>query len=273
MHKFVVFNRRIISTENSRLSAASAATLYGKGVFTTVAIYKHEPFQWEKHWRRLSADADKTGINLAVFSERTVKTSLTEIIAENKVAGGRARITVFDESASRIWQAKSKTETSFSIQTADFRAASNDLRLTVSPFPINSESPLAGVKSCNYLENILALENAKARGFDEAVRLNEREEIVSTATANIFWTKDNEIFTPATETGCLAGTTRALVSENFKIVETQARLQEIIEADEVFLTSAGIGIVKVKSLDAKIFSAASPIITELKNFFRRLTEK
>jgi branched-subunit amino acid aminotransferase/4-amino-4-deoxychorismate lyase len=273
MHKFVSFNRRLISAENSRLSAVSSAALYGKGVFTTIAIYNHEPFQWEKHWQRLSADAEKTGVNLSDLPERIIETALAEIIAENNVASGRARITLFDESAGRIWQAKLKTETSFTIQTVDFRPVSNNLQLTVSPFPINSKSPLAGVKSCNYLENILALENAQANGFDEAIRLNERGEIVSATAANVFWTKSGEIFTPSLKTGCLAGTTRSLIAENLPVVETKTRLNEIIEADEVFLTSAGIGIVKVESIDSKGFSAATPKINELKLFFRRLTQK
>lgn len=256
MHKFVCFNRRLISAENSFLSAASSAALYGKGVFTTIVIYDAKPFQWEKHWRRLSADAEKTGVDLSALSEHEIKTSLAEIIAENEVADGRARVTIFDESAGRIWRAQSKTGTSFSIQTADFRLVSDALRLTVAPFPVNSKSILAGVKSCNYLENILTLENARASGFDEAIRSNERGEIVSAATANVFWTKDGEIFTPSLRTGCLAGTTRALALENFKVSQKQAKIDELIEADEVFLTSAGLGIVKAKSLDEKYFPDA-----------------
>lgn len=274
MHKFVSFNRRVISAENSFLSAASAAALYGRGVFTTIAIYDAEPFQWEKHWRRLSADAEKTGVDLSALSELSIKTSLAEIITENKVSNGRARVTIFDESAGRIWQAKSKTETSFSIQTADFRPVSNHLRLTVSPFPVNSESPLAGVKSCNYLENILALENAEAGGFDEAIRLNERGEIVSAAAANVFWTKNDRLFTPSLETGCLAGTTRAVLLENFKVSQVNARISELIEADEVFITSAGLEIVKVKSIDRRDFlDSETKNVIQMQKFFRSFLEK
>jgi branched-subunit amino acid aminotransferase/4-amino-4-deoxychorismate lyase len=116
------------------------------------------------------------------------------------------------------------------------------LRLTVSPFLVNSTSPLAGVKSCNYLENLLSLEEAERRGFDEAIRLNEKQEIVSAGAANVFWIKNKKIHTPALETGCLAGTTREFLSENIAVHEVKSRLNEIIEADEVFLTSAGIGV-------------------------------
>lgn len=271
MHKFVCFNRRLISAENACLSVFSSAALYGKSVFTTIAVFNRKPFQWEKHWRRLRADAEKIRVDLSALSEQSIKIALAEVIAANKFENGRARVTLFDESSARIWQPQSKTETSFSIQTADFLPVLSDFRLTVSPFPVNSKSPLAGVKCGNYLENILALEKAKTENFDEAIRLNERGEIVSASAANVFWTKSGAIFTASPETGCLPGTTRAFVTENFPVTETAARFGEILEADEVFLTSAGIGIVKVESIGSTIFSGASVKTVELKNFFRNFT--
>ena len=59
----------------------------------------------------------------------------------------------------------------------------------------------------------MALENAKAKGFDEAIRLNERGEVASACMANVFWIKDKKLFTPDLETGCLAGTTREFIIE------------------------------------------------------------
>lgn len=244
MHRFACFNRQILPVENAHLNAVSAAALYGKSVFTTVAVYNFKIFLWEKHWARLTENARKLKINLSEFSEDTIKNSLLEILKKNDVRTGRARITFFDESETSVWQIDSKQQTVFLIQTANFRKIENALKLTVSPFRVNSNSPLTGVKSGNYLENILAWETAKSENFDEAIRLNERDEIVSACLANIFWKKDGEIFTPSLETGCLRGTTREFVLENQIVFETQAKLNEIIEADEFFLTSAGIGIVK-----------------------------
>ena len=132
--------------------------------------------------------------------------------------------------------------------TGDLREVPDKLRLTVSPFLVNSTSPLAGIKSCNYLENILALEEAKKRGFDEAVRLNERGEIVAACLANIFWRKNEQLFTPSLATGCLAGTTREFVLENETGFETKAGLEVLKNADEIFLTSAGLGICKISEL-------------------------
>jgi len=243
MPNFLSFNHKIIFADNAFLSASSSAALYGKGIFTTVAVHKFVPFLWERHWRRLTNNARKIEIDLVGFSDKNVSNSLHEIIEKNNLAYGRARITFFDESPASVWQTNQKKQTSLLIQTAEFRLAPEKFRLTVSPFRVNSTSPLAGVKSCNYLENILSLEDAKAKGFDEAIRLNEKEQVVSACLANIFWKKNDAIYTPALETGCLEGTTRSFVFENFSVTERKANLTELYEADEIFLTSAGIGII------------------------------
>lgn len=256
MHAFASLNLKIYSPDEIKLSAISSAALYGRGIFTTVAIYNGKPFLWEKHWRRLIENAGKVGLNLSEFSEEKVKKAFTEIVVQNKSKNGRARITFFDESAISIWSFETNNKTSLLITTADFRKI-KDINLTVSPYPINSKSPLNGVKSCNYLENLIALEEAKQRSFDEAVRLNERGEIASACMANLFWIKDAKIFTPALKTGCLAGTTREFLLETPAIEEKTSTLEELNEADEIFLTSAGIGVGKVgrfeeKTLESKI---------------------
>jgi branched-subunit amino acid aminotransferase/4-amino-4-deoxychorismate lyase len=92
---------------------------------------------------------------------------------------------------------------------------------------------------------LLAHEQAKVRGFDEAIRLNERGEVTSGCVSNVFWVKEGRLFTPALSTGCLAGTTREYVLENLECSEVEAGVAEIERADAIFLTSAGIGVVAV----------------------------
>ncbi len=245
MHQFVFFNNRPIPDSECKISAISSSSLYGKGIFTTIAIKEKKAFLWEKHWRRLNENAKKIGIDLSSFSEKFLAAALDDLIKKNEIENARARINFFDENSSKIWHFETESETSLLIMTDDLRQTPKNLRLTVSPYFVNSTSPLAGVKSCNYLENIFALEEAKKRGFDEAVRLNERGEIVSACVANIFWRKNGRLFTPSLKTGCLAGTTRESVLENEKGLETEENLETLKNADEIFLTSAGLGICKV----------------------------
>ncbi len=227
------------------------AFLYGKGVFTTVRIVGGEPFLWEKHWRRLNENAGVIGIDTAALGESAVRDSLLRTIKQSGVANGRARITIYDASASSVWSEPSETKTEFSVIAAPLRPVPETFRLGISPYRINSASPLAGVKSCNYLENLLAIENARELCFDEAVRLNERGEIAGAAMANLFWLADGVLHTPPLSSGCLAGTTREYVLEKLDCKETSATLEDLKKADAIFLTSAGIGVKLVSGFSDK----------------------
>jgi branched-subunit amino acid aminotransferase/4-amino-4-deoxychorismate lyase len=242
MHEFVSFNGELVSADAANISAASPAALYGKGVFTTLAINGGLPLLFEKHWRRLKNDASKLQIDLADLSELTVERDLGSLIRANSLAHGKARITFFDRSAGTRWKATSASKTAVLIMTGDRRIAGTALRIGVSPYRVFSSSPLAGVKSCNYLENILAIDDAVRNGLDEAIRLNERGEITSACMANVFWTKNGRCFTPSLRTGCLPGTVREFVIENIDCEEVAASAEALTDTDGIFLTSSGIGV-------------------------------
>ena len=257
MHELISFNNIICRSAEAQISAVSSAALYGKGVFTTLAIYHGLPFLWDEHFLRLQNHAVKTGLNLEVDKLR-LETALRELIAANNCRDGRARITIFDNSASRLWQTPENppAEESVLITTADVHVNRADWKLGVSPFRVNTSSPLAGVKSTNYLENLLAAEEAKLRGFDEAVRLNERGEIAAGCLSNIFWIADGKIFTPPLATGALNGTMRNFViktaaESGFEVVEKISELGGIRKADAVFMTSAGIGVKRVSRFEQR----------------------
>lgn len=230
----------------------SSSFLYGRGIFSTISIIQRKPFLWEKHWRRLTENAEKLGIDLSEFDEACVVEKLTDTIEESPTLNGRARITFSDESPSKVWSGGNQKNTNISIITAHRRKRPDNFKLAVSPNRINTTSPLVGVKSCNYLEPILSLEEANTRGFHEALRLNEHGEVASACMANLFWLKGEKLFTPSLETGCLAGTTREFVLENLECDEVFTGIEAIQEADAIFLTSAGIGVVEVAEFDGKL---------------------
>ncbi|HVF91843.1 MAG TPA: aminotransferase class IV, partial [Blastocatellia bacterium] len=131
-----------------------------------------------------------------------------------------------------------------------------DLSITISPHRLPSHGPLAGIKRTSMLENLLAFEEARSRGFKEAVMLNERGEIVSATAGNIFWIERDEIFTPSVSTGCIAGITRGLVYDIAKrlrmhLIEGGFPIQRLLDARELFLTSTVRGIDPVASFDIK----------------------
>jgi branched-chain amino acid aminotransferase len=249
--------------ENARRTVSE---LYGKGVFTTIAIVEGLPFVWDKHWRRLTSNASALGMDLSFHSEGTVRDGLLELIAESEVSVGRARITFSDESASRIWSTHSERQTSLSTIVAERRPIPDNFKLTVSPHRINTTSPLAGIKSCNYLEHLLAFEQATNRGFHEAIRVNERGEIASACMANVFWERDGEFYTPSLKTGCQAGTTREYILENVACHEVEAEIEELERAERIFLTSAGLGVVAVAEFNSRQLDTSDHQLSRLLPF-------
>jgi branched-subunit amino acid aminotransferase/4-amino-4-deoxychorismate lyase len=237
--------------------------LYGTGVFTTIAIVDGLPFLWEKHWRRLTAHAAKLEIDVSDYSAAEVFETLTLEIERAGLKEGRARITFSDESESEIWSRGGEKKTSLSIITAERRPVSNESSLTDSPYRINTTSPLAGIKSCNYLEHLLAHNEARSRGLDEAIRLNERNEVASGCMANIFWLKEGKLYTPSLKTGCLAGTTREFVLENLSCEEVEVGIEELDNVEGIFLTSAGVGVVQVRDFDGRKFETVDHEIQTL----------
>jgi branched-subunit amino acid aminotransferase/4-amino-4-deoxychorismate lyase len=251
MHGSVSLNGEIVRVDKALLPAISVAAFYGKGVFTTLSIYDREPFLWDKHWRRLNENAKWIGLDLSDQSESTTRESLSNLIARNNSVDSRARITFFDRSATAAWPIDGDRKLAILITTAAFRYKSQRYRLTVSPYSINSRSPLAGVKSCNYLEHLLAYEEAIRLCFDEALRSNESGHMSSACMANVFWQKNGRLFTPSLATGCLRGTTREFILENIECKEVEADRSELESVDAIFLTSAGIGVVAAAEFDGR----------------------
>ena len=230
---------------------ANSALLYGKGVFTTISIRSGEPFLWEKHWYRLCDNADRLGIDLSNFGEAETRSALEESIGGKPLSRGRARITFIDVSPSRMWGGSGEKKTELLICTGPIRPRPDRLKVTLAPHLVNSTSPVAGVKSCNYLEHLMAYEEAQARGFDEAVRVNEKGHVTSACMANVFWEADGKLYTPSLSTGCLSGTTREFVMENLDCEEVEAGIEVFESADRIFLTSAGLGVAPVAEFNGR----------------------
>jgi branched-chain amino acid aminotransferase len=197
-----------------------------------------------------------------------VEAGVAALVAASGVVDGRARVTIL-RAAAGLWRGPSERESDALVFVAD-RAARDrpTAALTVSPYRINAASPLAGVKSTAYVEHLLALDEARARGFDEAVMLNERGEVVEATAANVFWARDGELFTPSLATGCLAGVTRRFVLEaaarrKVRVGEGSYPLAALGEADEVFLTNSGWGLFPVAQFDLHAYAAPGPMLALL----------
>ena len=275
MHPVIYLNKTMVEATKARVAPVSSAMLYGRGVFTTLAIYNSQPFLWSKHWQRLAAHAKKLDIDHTGCTEKNVGEALHKLIAVNQVREGRARVILLARSGRDIWKTKTPgaKKTDLLIMTGEpQKLAPTGMSLAVSPFRTNTSSPLTGIKSLNYLEHVLAWEEAQSRDFDEAVVLNERGEIVSATTANLFWAKNGTLHTPTLSTGTLAGITREcvieLANQHFiPLLEGIYEMPDLIDADEIFLTSSTLGVAPVTTFDFRRYSAAGTITTTIKSAF------
>jgi len=271
----------MVEATKARVAPVSSAMLYGRGVFTTVAVDKEKPFLWSRHWERLALHAGKLDIDLTGLTEKNVGEALQKLITVNRVTMGRGRVILLARSGPEVWQAKGAgaRKTDILIMTGDpQRVPVNGLSLAVSPYRLNTASPLSGIKSLNYLDHRLAWEEACSRDFDEALMLNERGEIASAAKANLFWVKNGTIHTPMLSTGALAGVTRncviELAAKHFiPLVEGVYEMTDLTDAEEIFLTSAALGLTPVTTFDFRRYAVEVGSVTSiLREAFRKLME-
>jgi branched-subunit amino acid aminotransferase/4-amino-4-deoxychorismate lyase len=270
----------MLEATKARVAPVSSAMLYGRGVFTTVAIYNARPFLWADHWRRLKDHAGRLDIDSTGLNEDNVGEAIRKLVAVNQVKRGRARVILLARSGRDVWKTKkaSSLKTDLLIMTGEpQKIPLAGMSLAVSPYRLNTLSPLVGIRSLNYLEQVLSWEEAQARDFDEAVMLNERGEIVSATMANLFWVKDGKLHTPTVSTGALAGVTRVAVIELagkqfIPVLEGVYDLADLADADEIFLTSSSLGVALVTTFDFRQYSVtAGSICARLSEAFKNLT--
>jgi len=269
MHPVIYLNKVMLEATKARVAPVSSAMLYGRGVFTTVAVHRGKPFLWTSHWARLNDHAKRLSVDLTGCSEQSVGEALNKLIAVNQVKEGRARVILLARRGRDVWKTKQPgaRKTDLLIMTGEpQKVPAAGMSLAVSPHRINTASPLMGIRSLNYLEQVLSWEEAQTRDFHEAVMLNERGEIVSATMANIFWVKDGTLYTPTLATGAIAGVTRgsviALAEKQFiPVIEGAYELGDLVEAEEIFLTSASIGLAPVTTFDFRRYTVSASSTT------------
>jgi len=266
MDRLIWHNDKILNAESAGVRVDLGGLLYGWGVFTTMRIHQGEAFAFDRHWERLMKHA--TASRITPPEKDSVARGISELIEANSRQDGRLRITLLKGSAGG-WRAGHSGEFEALIFTsAESQYARRDLTLTVSPYRLLSSSPLAGIKRTSMLEHLFAIEEARSRSFDEAIMLNERGEVVSATSGNIFWVEGDEVCTPALATGCVAGIVRSFVIDiarrlRIHLIEGSHTLQRLHDADEVFITSTARLIAPVSHFDIKEYDRNKTRMTRI----------
>jgi branched-chain amino acid aminotransferase len=272
IHRNVFHNESLLPIERVRLSPGQAGLICGWGLFTTLRIFRGEAFAYERHWRRLEKDAAIIHLPMPYTSAK-VRLNLHEVIRANQVTEGCARIyLVYNQIG--FWQSDEKhPEVDLIIYTAPLPQYHEPVRLGLREQGRHAASPLAGVKTTSWLQNVWAVAEAHKEAFDEVVLLNERGEVAECTAANIFAVKNGKILTPPLSSGCLEGVPRGILFEiapeaGVAVIEQALRPEELYSADEIFISSTNRNLIGVGEINGhKIATAPGPVTHQLNDLF------
>ncbi len=243
-----------LASVDGELMLASGATipvtdeglLRGDGIFEVIRVYDGKPFALEQHLQRLERSA--SNLRLALDLE-AVRADANRLLAH---AGsgpdhGMLRI-VLTRGGRRILLTEPLPPTPERIRLGS---------VTYGPTRV-----LDGVKSLSYAANMLASRLARERGFDEALLVTPHGRVLEAPTSSIFWVRDEAVLTPPLDDHILASITRALVIELSAAREQACTLDDLADADEVFLASTTREVQPVAAIDQLTFGE-SPVAARI----------
>lgn len=271
------YNGELIKTDQPAVPIASRGLMYGDGCFDTFRIYNGKYFDIDAHLKRLKAGADFLGLDFpSELSASSVKDMGNLLIKKNKISEGNAvgRIQLW-RTGSRGYTVVGSEETRYSLLVSplpEFRASISLATVEVRRIP--SKSLPSDLKLCNNINYIRAAKEAAVKGADDALMQDIDGNISETTIGNIFWFKDDTVYTPSASCDLLPGITREIVMEllggrlGFQFLEGQYRLNQLEDAEAVWMCNSVRGIVPVGSIDQKKFDPGHAVISALKNSYK-----
>lgn len=213
---------------------------FGLGVFETIAVYNGSCIFLDEHIDRINAGLKTLQINKDIKKEQIVK-----YIKENNIQTGAVKVSA------------SAQNTIFTFRENPYTKASFDkgVILDYSTVIRNESSKFTYIKSFNYGDNITEKRKAHDNNIDEPIFKNSKNEICEGAVSNIFFVKDNTIYTPKTSCGLLNGIMRNYIIKNCNVKETIIHPEEISIFDESFITNSLMGLIPVKKISNISYSS------------------
>ncbi len=259
----------LVAPADARVSVLDHGFTVADGVFETLKVTTDGPFALSRHLRRLADSA--AVLNLPAPDPGVVRDAVAAVVGSEPVAAGalaRLRIT-YTAGPGPLGSERGDGAPTLVVAISDGKPWPPATTAVTVPWTRNERSPLAGVKSTSYGENVVALGRAKAAGASEALLANTRGDLCEGTGSNVFLVIAGRVLTPGPGSGCLAGVTRALVLEWFGAVEADLPIHALADADEVFLTSSTRDVHPVVRLDARTWPVAGPVSSALRAEFAR----
>jgi branched-subunit amino acid aminotransferase/4-amino-4-deoxychorismate lyase len=215
---------------------------YGMSFFESLRVAGGEAEFFEKHLTRLlSACAEQD----FVVDEAALRAA--EPLLANAGLDGFARIYVTAGDGGPATPVSAPRIFVF----LEFRAPSEEESFEVTISDHTYRPLFCGLKTANYWFNTAMLAEARGQKFDEALLFNEFAELVSACCANVFVVRDGRIATPSRSSGARAGVIREWVIARRKVEERRLRREDVVNADEIFLTNSWLGVMPVATVEGR----------------------
>lgn len=281
----IYVNGKMLPKRDAMVSVYDHGLLYGDGVFEGIRIYGGKIFKCQSHMDRLYQCAEQIHLKIPI-SQREMIQIQRDCISANNIREGYIRLVVTRGFGTlgldpRRCPAPGIICIADQIRLYPEEAYRHGMKVVVAQRPKMPTACLdPRIKSLNYLNNILAKCEAIDAGCDEAIMLSPDGFVTECTGDNIFIVKGGKLFTPPPicgQSGLLEGVTRKFVMETLArdckvpCEEKLMRLDEVLGADEVFLTGTAAEIIAVHSVgDFDISTGEGPITGKLRLRFREI---
>ncbi len=234
------------------LPANDRAIQFGDGCFTTARIIAGEVCMLAAHLQRLQEACAKLFIPFTQWSELKA-----EMAAQAKgVARGVLKTIITRGSGGRGYSASGCMQPTRILSLSAYpghydRWREEGISLTLSPVRLGRNPMLAGIKHLNRLEQVLIRAHLDQTGGDEALVLDSEGLITECCAANLFWRRGGEVFTPRLDKAGVNGLMRQfclaqLARSDFRVVDVDAPVTALHDADEVIVCNALMPVVPVR---------------------------
>jgi branched-subunit amino acid aminotransferase/4-amino-4-deoxychorismate lyase len=266
------FNGNIVKESECLLSINNRSFRYGDGFFETIKVINGKISLENYHIERIKTTIDLLTIDTPkLFSTTILFNKIKELVQKNNhLAMARVRVS-FYRGDGGLYDGNKLTLhyiiQSWALQSSINLLNENGLILDFYRTAQKSCDIFSTLKTNNFLPYSMAAIWAKKNKLNDAILLNCQNNVADTTIANIFIIKNKQIITPPTNQGCIAGVTRQFLINNFTVVEQPVSINDILMANEVFITNAIRGIGWVKQINNTHYNNSKTI--EIANKFNR----